>query len=459
MLSTLCAASLLFLAGCGPGITATSETARGSEGDSPVGDPEPGGGEDDSGLNDTGSMKEDDAAPCETDGAGLPLGAEGGFLTWDTPVSATRATCTGGIHAVAGPAGSTLHIRLEASTESGLFVQTTDLLGQPVADPSFLEPGDSTHVTLDRSGEFLVTLQPLHPGHVDDAPTTYTLTASCSSGCARPFTRYPVVFLHGMAGTDSYLGTLDYWYGVPETFEGAGLLGAWPAADALASIDTRTRQWSATLDDLFAAGLGRRFNLIGHSQGGLDARLLAHAHDPTRRVASITTVSAPHRGTVVADLADGVLDLTPFDAWLIDAVVAGLAAFVGLSGPELSDQIRDLTTDAMETFNDDVPDRQDVVYWSWAGASCRGLDFRCQAARGGEVIDPVFSATFRLLLLVEGDNDGIVSVESARWGTFLGELPADHMDEVGQIADRDHPAFDAQEFYLAEALRLQAAGL
>jgi len=53
----------------------------------------------------------------------------------------------------------------------------------------------------------------------------------------------------------------------------------------------------------------------------------------------------------------------------------------------------------------------------------------------------------------------VVSVESARWGSFLGELPADHMDEVGQIADLAHPAFDASAFYVDEARRLSAAGL
>jgi hypothetical protein len=27
-----------------------------------------------------------------------------------------------------------------------------------------------------------------------------------------------------------------------------------------------------------------------------------------------------------------------------------------------------------------------------------------------------------------------VTVQSARWGTFIGCVPADHFDEVGQIA-------------------------
>ena len=30
-------------------------------------------------------------------------------------------------------------------------------------------------------------------------------------------------------------------------------------------------------------------------------------------------------------------------------------------------------------------------------------------------------------------NDGLVPVESAKWGTFLGCVPADHLDEIGQI--------------------------
>ena len=30
-------------------------------------------------------------------------------------------------------------------------------------------------------------------------------------------------------------------------------------------------------------------------------------------------------------------------------------------------------------------------------------------------------------------NDGLVPVESAKWGTFLGCIPADHLDEIGQI--------------------------
>ena len=52
----------------------------------------------------------------------------------------------------------------------------------------------------------------------------------------------------------------------------------------------------------------------------------------------------------------------------------------------------------------------------------------------------------------------MVPVESAFWGELLGILPADHLDEVGQIGGLTE-AFDYEAFYLSAARRLSEAGL
>ena len=55
-------------------------------------------------------------------------------------------------------------------------------------------------------------------------------------------------------------------------------------------------------------------------------------------------------------------------------------------------------------------------------------------------------------------NDGLVPVESARWGRFRGCIPADHLDEIGQIGglvDR----FDYRRFYLELAEFIGDEGL
>ena len=429
---------------------ATSDTAA------PGDETDPGG--DDTGGDDTG---EADATPepCPLVDGQLARAAEGPFVGRGATVAHARAACTAGWHAVAGAAGSTLAVHLEQADDAALWVSATTLLGAPLGSPALLQPGDALHVRLAQSGEVLLALHPDDPGAPTDPDRAYALSVDCIAGCERSYTRYPIVFLHGMAGTDSYLGVLDYWFGVEAALAETAFLGVTPSVDALSGIDARAAQWQAVLAELAAAGVGRRFNLVGHSQGGLDGRLLAHAYDDERRVASLTTISAPHRGTPLADLADGVLDRTPFDAWLIDQALDALAGLVGLSGPALSDQLHDMSRPSMATFNADVPDRADVSYWSWAGVTCRGLDWGCRSERDGEVVDPIFSATFRLVWWIEGDNDGVVGLESAKWGTFLGELPADHMDEVGQIADLVNPAFDAAAFYVDEAHRLSAAGL
>jgi triacylglycerol lipase len=46
-------------------------------------------------------------------------------------------------------------------------------------------------------------------------------------------------------------------------------------------------------------------------------------------------------------------------------------------------------------------------------------------------------------------NDGMVTVESAKWGKFKGCVPADHLDEVGQPHHSANPltGFDHLDFY------------
>jgi triacylglycerol lipase len=59
-------------------------------------------------------------------------------------------------------------------------------------------------------------------------------------------------------------------------------------------------------------------------------------------------------------------------------------------------------------------------------------------------------------------NDGLVTVASARWGTFLQCVPADHLKEVGQIAQNGADplsGFDHLAFFRAVVSRIRAQGL
>ena len=61
-------------------------------------------------------------------------------------------------------------------------------------------------------------------------------------------------------------------------------------------------------------------------------------------------------------------------------------------------------------------------------------------------------------MATEGDNDGLVSVDSATWGDFRGVLPADHLDQVGMSDPLATAPLDHHAFFIAEATRLAELG-
>ena len=76
---------------------------------------------------------------------------------------------------------------------------------------------------------------------------------------------------------------------------------------------------------------------------------------------------------------------------------------------------------------------------------------------GRDVVDPLFGLFWPRIQEEEGPNDGLVSVESAKWGIFQGCVPADHIDEVGLIGDPERQRFSGFEYLvlferIAEAL-------
>lgn len=391
-------------------------------------------------------------APCGLDADGRLAAPEGAFVPQDSPLDGVRERCAGVLHATSAAADSTLEVALE--DWSGTAWLEVHALDGSVLAGAALDAGEALTFVAPQSGELLVSVQPEDP---DADAHPYTLATRCLDGC-RPHTRHPIVLMHGMAGDDAWIGVFDYFVGVEDDLADAGYLAVAPGVDAFNTVEARAALWQGHLDELEAAGVGRRFNLIGHSQGGLDARYLASALDDAR-VVSITTVATPHHGTAVADIATGVLDATPLGSWAADAVVDLMALMLGLGEAELTEQVRGLSTDAALAFNADVPDRADVPYWSWAGRTCVRTDWECLNDNEGEITNAFFALTTRIVTWAEGENDGLVSVESSRWGEFLGVLPADHIDSVGIHDPTATAPLDHRAFYRDEAARLASEGL
>ena len=240
-----------------------------------------------------------------------------------------------------------------------------------------------------------------------------------------PRTRYPIVLAHGLMGFDTLgVGSLrqEYFKGIATHLEGLGNTVFKPIVPPAGSV----RQRAETIAEAVRRIPARRVNIIAHSMGGLDARYAIAKLGLGDKVASLTTIGTPHRGTRAADA--GTLGMGRFLGPILGKV--GLAA------------IGDLTSEAMDAFNQEV-------------SNARGVFYGCVLATvpdSNGKLHPLLRPTFALLGRA-GPSDGLVTEASQRWGRVLMRVEADHW---GQIGWSKHT--DAVALYERVARALRARG-
>ncbi|KAF9896732.1 hypothetical protein BX616_006861 [Lobosporangium transversale] len=243
---------------------------------------------------------------------------------------------------------------------------------------------------------------------------------------------------------------------------------------------------------------GMPINFVAHSMGGLDCRyLISHIHNKNYTVQSLTTLSTPHRGSPVMDwfrdnVGVGLLLQSEEEAmrklgeaakiskeaaqqaaqevsealhsYLEDAAGRVLSSGdravprVNFISPLLNRLIPFLDTPAYanltttycnEVFNPNTPDDPRVSYFSY-GAAVPQIPLWQPLGFPWEVIKAK-----------EGENDGLVSLKSAKWGQYVETVEADHWDlnnrwrlKIGY----NHKSFDAVDLYMTLANRLYTYG-
>jgi triacylglycerol lipase len=267
--------------------------------------------------------------------------------------------------------------------------------------------------------------------------------------------RHPVVFVHGIFHRMPARGT--YFRGVPERLRQLGVPASFPMLGFANGVADRSRLLAEHVRATWPTG---RINVIAHSIGGMATRDFITRLGFAGRVASLTMVSSPHRGTPVAD-------------WVVRHIGEGLGveALLTSAGMEAS-ALRDLTTRSSEEFNARTPDAPGVLYFSLPAAQAWyrlraplqpfGLMIRLMTrARAGHPLSdesrrylarqPWGAAAQAELGRIEaevgmagvapadreaweaahGANDGVVPLTSSPWGISFGRVDMDHLDQIG----------------------------
>jgi triacylglycerol lipase len=217
--------------------------------------------------------------------------------------------------------------------------------------------------------------------------------------------RSPIVLVHGLLGFNrlAMAGWVlaDYFRGIPDALRTAGNRVLVARHSPTGGIGDRARQLKEQIDNEYPS---EPVHLISHSMGGLDSRHMITHLGMANRVLSLTTLGTPHRGTAFASW--GVRRFAPVLQPVFECLGLPHQAFL------------DLTVEHCCEFNEMTPDVPGVRYFSVAGKITH------------DWLHAHWKIPSSILDKLEGDNDGIVSVQSARYGESFEVWDGDHLSLI-----------------------------
>ncbi|NFF67435.1 triacylglycerol lipase [Clostridium sporogenes] len=259
-------------------------------------------------------------------------------------------------------------------------------------------------------------------------------------------TKYPFVLIHGVGFRD--LKYINYWGRIPKELIKQGATIYYGNQEAFATVEYNAHDIKDRILNIIEETGCEKVNIIAHSKGGLDARYMISKLDMGKYVASITMMSSPHRGVKFVDIACHLPDV--IYKW-IAKIFDKYFKFLGDKNPDFYTATRQFSTYHSKNFNEEVKDVEGVYYQSYATVMSNLFS------------DYILTIPYMFVKLTEGNNDGLVSVNSAKWGEFKGTLKNKYFRGIshGDIIDLrrdDYKQFDVIEKYVEIVSELKNKG-
>ena len=262
-------------------------------------------------------------------------------------------------------------------------------------------------------------------------------------------TKYPLLLVHGVFFRD--FDHFNYWGRIPAELKKNGATiyygehnSASAVKDSALELEKRIRQI------VEETGCGK-VNIIAHSKGGLDCRTAIATTSAGQYVASLTTINTPHRGCEFADYLLG--EIPQKQQMAIAKQYNTVAAKLGDKDPDFLAAVYDLTSERCRERNEVIHDDPDVFYQSVGSVM--------QEASSGQF---PLNFTYRLVKYFDGENDGLVGVDSFGWGSSLQMVRLEkkgrgisHGDMI-DLNRQNLKGLDIREFYVQLVSGLREKG-
>ncbi|MEG2007859.1 MAG: triacylglycerol lipase [Oscillospiraceae bacterium] len=261
-------------------------------------------------------------------------------------------------------------------------------------------------------------------------------------------TRYPLLLVHGVFFRD--FRYLNYWGRIPSELQKNGAVIFYGEQESAASVEVCGEQLAARIRKITEETGCEKVNIIAHSKGGLDSRAAISRFGAAPLVASLTTINTPHRGCIFAEYLLGIApeSLRRSVAKTYNTALKKL----GDRSPDFLAAIKDLTETACLKRSELNPDPPGIL--------CESVMSCCKKAKSGRF---PLNLSYPIVKHFDGKNDGLVSLESAKWGERFtlcetgGARGISHGDMI-DLNRENIPDFDVREFYVALVSDLKRRG-
>lgn len=244
--------------------------------------------------------------------------------------------------------------------------------------------------------------------------------------------KYPIVLVHGIAMKNlrfmRAFGKIEY------IIHDEGCEVHIAEIDGFGSIETNAEQLREYILDICERTGAEKVNIIAHSKGGLDSKHMITSLGMEDRIASLTTLCTPHRGSIIAS-----------KIWNLPNPVKKFMAFwINFAYRILGDKHPDAlkACDQLRWVDEDIMTHNfsERVY-------CQS--FSTTLKKGKDCF--ILAIPYKLIRRFDDrENDGLVCHESSKFGNYRGECIRDMSISHSQIIDlfaKKHQREKVYDFY------------
>lgn len=229
--------------------------------------------------------------------------------------------------------------------------------------------------------------------------------------------KYPILLVHGIILKDTFF--FKAFGNIPNVLKEEGFCVYCSTNDGVGTIENNAEQLKTQITKILQKEKTDKINIIAHSKGGLDCKYMIQNLNMQDKIASLTTICTPHKGS---QLASTILDWPKWILIISSSLINLCYKILGDKKPNVLEACNQLR--AVSKIEDYTINFSDKVY-------CQSYSSILKKSTDDILM------TIPHIILKQRDNDksdGMVSNKSAQFGEYKGNCIEDSISHT-EIVD------------------------